>query len=247
MVMTSTSGFTTGINFSPVTGTSMGLGFRSSVHHVLEGETKIQFNPTASALFGLASTVEAPTQIGIELPEKITFSFRQGLSPRARLLGTIDWANWSRFDVVPVVLEGPLRLGPLIPALKQGATVANFEFKWQDGWLFALGGEYDWSPSLTLRAGVGYEISPVHSATTRLVQVPDSDHTWASMGASYKLSTNCSVDFAYSHIFYEDDAPFKRFPASALLQGVSPLLGNADVSVDVISVSWRMVLGPPPH
>ena len=88
-------GFTTGINFSPVTGTSMGLGFRSSVHHVLEGETKIRFDPTASALFGLGSTAEAPTQIEIELPEKITFSFRQGLSPRARLLGTIDWANWS--------------------------------------------------------------------------------------------------------------------------------------------------------
>ena len=148
---------------------------------------------------------------------------------------------------MPVVLKGPLRLGPLIPALEPGAKVANFEFNWQDGWLFALGGEYDWSPSLTLRTGVSYEISPVQSATSRLVQVPDSDHTWVSVGASYKLSTNSSIDFAYSHIFYEDDAPFKRFPASTLLQGVSPLLGNADVSADVISISCKIVLSPRPH
>jgi long-chain fatty acid transport protein len=236
-------GFMAGINYSPVAGTSVGLGFRSSVHHDLEGDTTIQVNPTTAALFGLAPTIKAPSEVEIDLPEKVTFSFRQALSPRTRLLGTIDWVNWSRFDVVPAVLEGPLKLEPLTPALQPGTSVANFVFKWQDGWLFALGGEYDWSPNLTLRAGVGYEISPIQSATSRLVQVPDNNHTWLSVGASYKVSMNSSIDFAYSHIFYEDDAPFEQFPASTLLQGAPPLLGTADVSIDYFSVSWKLVLG----
>ncbi len=236
-------GFMAGINYSPMPSTSVGLGFRSSVHHMLEGDTKINVDPAASALLGLGPTVGAPTQIEIDLPEKVTFSFRQGISPRARLLGTIDWVNWSRFGVVPVVLEGPLDLGPLLPALQTGASVAELDFKWQDGWLFALGGEYDWSANLTLRAGVGYEISPIQSATSRLVQVPDNDHTWVSVGASYKTSANSSIDFAYSHIFYEDDAPFVQFPASTLSQGAPPLVGTADVSIDYVSVSWRLLLG----
>jgi long-chain fatty acid transport protein len=127
--------------------------------------------------------------------------------------------------------------------LPGGASVAELHFKWNDGWLFALGGEYDWSPNLTLRAGVGYEISPIQSATSRLVQVPDNNHTWVSVGASYKTSANSSIDFAYSHIFYEDDAPFVRFPASTLLQDTNPLVGTADVSIDYVSVSWRVLLG----
>jgi long-chain fatty acid transport protein len=238
------AGFTAGINLTPLPSTSIGLGFRSSVHHGLEGDATIRPNAAAAQL-GLESTASAPIKVEIELPEKVTLSFRQGLSPRARLLGTVDWVNWSRFDVVPVVLEGTLRLGPFIPPSNPGSKVATFEFNWQDGWLFALGGEYDWSSRLTLRAGVGYEISPIQSATTRLVQVPDSDHTWLSVGASYKLGSNSSIDFAYSHIFYEDDAPFERLPASALLQGVAPLVGTADVSADVISVSLRLLLGAP--
>jgi long-chain fatty acid transport protein len=126
--------------------------------------------------------------------------------------------------------------------LPPGATVAELDFKWDDGWLFALGGEYDWSPALTLRAGVGYEISPIQSATSRLVQVPDNNHTWVSVGASYKTGANSSIDFAYSHIFYEDDAPFRQFPASTLAPA-PPLVGTADVSIDYVSVSWRLLLG----
>ena len=71
-------------------------------------------------------------------------------------------------NVIPVVLQG--NLDGLAAA---GETVANFDFRWRDGWLFALGGEYDWSPDLTLRTGVAYEVSPVDGATTRLVQDPD--------------------------------------------------------------------------
>lgn len=237
-------GFMLGINFSPVESTSIGLGFRSSVKHSLEGDTTIDVSPGAAALLGLGSITKAPTRTEIELPEKLTFSFRQSLSSRTRLLGTADWVNWSRFGTIPAVLEGPLGLGPLAPAIPSGSTIANLSFEWEDGWFFALGGEYDWSPNLTLRTGLSYEISPVQTAATRLVQVPDSDQIWLSFGATYKVSPNSSIDFAYSHIFYEKDARFSRFPSSTLVQSPSPLIGTADINTDVISFSWKWALGP---
>ncbi len=223
-------GFMAGVNYSPLPGTSMGLGFRSSIHHELEGDTT------------LGNLAKAPIRGDIDLPEKLTFSFRQALSPSVRVLGTVDWANWSRFGVIPIKLRGS---DPLLGG--SGDTVANLVFRWRDGWLFALGSEYDWSPNLTLRAGVNYDISPVDSATTRLVQDPDSNRIWVSVGASYRLSADSTIDFAYSHGFFEDDAPFNRLPASVALQGVPPLFGEADLSSDMISVSWKMRWGAPSH
>lgn len=116
-----------------------------------------------------------------------------------------------------------------------GTRWPTIVFNWQDSWLFALGGEFDWSPRLDLRTGVSCEISPVDGPTTRLVQVPDSNHTWASVGATYRLSENSSIDLAYSHGFFEDDAPFERLPAAVQLQNVPPLIGEANVRADIVA------------
>jgi long-chain fatty acid transport protein len=79
-------------------------------------------------------------------------------------------------------------------------------------------------------------------ATTRIVQDPDSNRVWASIGASYKTSADTRWDFSYSHVFFQDNAPFDRVGASTLF-ATPPLLGTADVSLDVISVGYKVVWG----
>ena len=216
-----------GIDYAPSSATSIGLGYRSSIDHTLEGHVTIP---------GLVKT---PAELSVELPEMASLGVRQAVSPSVRLLGEVEWVNWSWLGVIPVVLQGSF-LG-----VPPGTTVANFDFRWRDGWLFALGGEYDWSRALTLRTGVAYEISPVDGATTRLVQDPDSNRIWASIGASYHMSANMRLDFSYSHVFFQNDAPFDRVTASTLFPP-SPLLGTADVSLDVISVGYKYVWGGAP-
>jgi long-chain fatty acid transport protein len=220
-------GAVAGISYAPTSSTSIGLGFRSAVNHTLEGHLSVD---------GVA---EAPIKASIILPEMLSLGLRQSLSPTTRLLAEAEWVNWSRLNVIPIELEGAF-LG--LPA---GATAANLDFQWRDGWLFAIGGEYDWSPALTLRTGINYEISPVDGATTRLVQDPDSDRVWTSIGASYKSSADTRWDFSYSHVFFEDDVPFDRVGASTLF-ATPHLLGTADVSMDIISVGWKTVWGGAP-
>jgi long-chain fatty acid transport protein len=220
-------GFVAGIDYAPSPATSIGLGYRSAIDHTLEGHL---------AISGFA---KAPAELSAELPEMVSLGVRQTVSPTVRMLGEIEWVNWSELGVIPVVLNGPL------PGVPSGTTVANFDFRWRDGWLFALGGEYDWSRALTLRTGAAYEISPVDGATTRLVQDPDSNRVWASIGASYKLNADTRLDFAYSHVFFQNDAPFNRVTPSTLFPP-SPLLGTADVSLDVISVGYKYVWGGAP-
>lgn len=171
-------GFTLGILLQPTQSTSIGLGFRSKVEQELEGK----------AYFG-GDLSTSKIKADLETPEIVTLSISQAVSQDLRLLGTVEWTNWSRLGVVPV--EG---LG--VPA----AVIGN----WDDGWFFSAGLEYDYSPALTLRGGIAYEISPIQDATQRLLPLPDTDRVWLSAGASYQYSETTSFDFGYSHVFFED-------------------------------------------
>ena len=217
-------GVVAGISYAPTPSTSIGLGYRSAIDHTVKGHLSV------------SGVDEAPIKAPVTLPEMISLGIRQALSPTTRILGEAEWVNWSRLGVIPIELQGPF-LG-----MAAGATASNLDFRWRDGWLFAVGGEYDWSPALTLRTGINYEISPVDGPTTRLVQDPDSNRIWASIGASYMTSPTTRWDFSYSHVFFEDNAPFDRVGASTAFR-TPHLLGTADVSMDVISVGWKTVWG----
>lgn len=203
-------GGTAGITIEPTAGTTIGLGYRSQMTHDLEGTFH------GDLLTGGANVPAIGT---INLPDIVTLSLRQVVTPTTRLLGTVQWSNWSRFK--DVALSSPV--GNL-------AVQSN----WDDGWFFSVGGEYDYSPTLTLRSGVAYEISPIDDATKRLVQIPDNNRVWLSIGASYKWSDAITLDVGYSHIFIQDGGLDLYSPL-----GQGPFVGNVEASVDLFSVGMR--------
>lgn len=214
-------GFTAGILLKPAKGTSIGVGYRSTIEHELRGNLAV-------SLPGLPTSY-TPIKANLDTPDKVTASFEQAITPALRALGTVEWTNWSKLGVIPVNTAAG------------GVTVANIDLQWQDGWFFSLGGEYDYSSTLTLRAGVAYEISPIGSASERLLQLPDNDRIWASIGGTYKWSENISFDFAYSHLFVED-GDISRYPATTSAPLSQTLFtGEAESSIDIISVGVKTV------
>jgi long-chain fatty acid transport protein len=203
-------GFTAGLLWKPQQGTSIGLGYRSSISHTVKGDQFIVGGPINSNM-----------SLAIETPEIVTLSLRQTITPKTRLLGTVEWTHWDRLDVHPIQLNG--------------ATIGTFDFQWSDGWIFSVGGEYDYSDKLTLRTGVAYEISPIDDPTKRLAQTPDSDRIWVSVGATYKYSDAMSFDVGYSHVFF-DDTTMNRQPANG---APLPLIAQVDSSADIVSVSLK--------
>ncbi|MEQ1711822.1 MAG: outer membrane protein transport protein, partial [Hyphomicrobium sp.] len=155
-------GGTAGILLQPAAGTTIGLGYRSTISHSLEGKIR-------------SPGLNAPIDAHLNTPDKVTLSLSQALSPSMRAHATVEWTNWSRLGVIPITLEA----APTV-------TISNLDFQWKDGWYYAIGGEYDVSPALTVRAGVAYETSPIDRPSARLLQLPDNDRIWASLGASYK-------------------------------------------------------------
>lgn len=216
-------GATAGVMLDPVAGTTIGIGYRSQMNQHLEGRfytTKTAFDTGAEA--------------DIKLPDIVTISLRQVVTPTTRLLGTLEWTNWSRFtDLTLTATEGGKTV--LKPTgVKAGGTIASLPEGWHDGWFMSIGGEYDYSDKLTLRTGFAYEISPVRNPEERSPGIPDADRYWLSTGLSWKAFDNVTFDFAYSHIFVKD-SNFIRETANK----ATTLSGTVGASTDIISASVK--------
>lgn len=242
-------GFTAGVNFAPSPTTNIGLGYRSSIDHTLEGTV---FAPGANASVFDAGAPFAAAGSGIKagttLPEIVTLSLRQGINDRLTLLGTVEWTHWKRLEKLDVTCANTTP-NPVFCPLGVGQVATSLDFNWHDSWFFSLGGEYKYTDKLTLRGGFAYELSPVHSATERPHAVPDADRIWASIGATYKWSEAMAFDLAYTHIFV-DDAPMDRtdrLPVAPNVTAPFRFLGSADTSVDIVSASLKIKLGGPAH
>jgi long-chain fatty acid transport protein len=172
-------GFTAGVLMTPLEGTEIGVGFRSSISHTLKGDGFSGFpaNPPGS-----------PMQGDFASPELLTLGLRQQLSDQLTVLAGVEWSNWSRFKELRIHTPA----GDLVT-----------QEHWKDGWMFNVGAEYAYSDLLDLRAGVAFEKSPVPDAF-RTPRVPDNDRYWLSLGASYQFADNMTAHLAYSHVFMED-------------------------------------------
>src|SRR5690606_28300929 len=85
-------GFAAGLMWQPTAGTSIGLGFRSSITHDFEGDF---FDDSLGVkIEGFAAELKTP--------ETVTLSIRQAITPSLRGLASVEWTNWSRFGDIPI-------------------------------------------------------------------------------------------------------------------------------------------------
>ncbi|MEM6616160.1 MAG: outer membrane protein transport protein [Pseudomonadota bacterium] len=233
-------GFTLGATLKPTSSTTIGIGFRSAVDLTLEGDVDLYNGellvgaPTGLAPGGAVPGQSIEAEADVTLPEMITLSVAQDITERLTVMGTVEWTNWSRLDELRVKSQG------------SGRTLQLTTFDWNDGWYFAAGAEYDATERLTVRAGAGYEITPVPDSG-RTVRITDEDRIWLSAGASFQATDRISIDLGYSHIFIED-GDINRPNSNEAGPGDGALfVGTAeDQSVDLFSLSANIQFGGNP-
>ncbi len=166
-------GYRFGFTVTPREGTTLGLAYRSSVRQTLEGS--------------LRTTVYTPVKANLNLPDSIVFGASQVINEQWQAHLGVEWTNWSRFRNIPVVT----RFG--------GIPATSLNFQYDDSWYFSAGLEYKYNRDLTLRAGVGYELSAVND-DNRQIFISDNDRLWLSAGASYQLTDKIKLDLGYTYI-----------------------------------------------
>ena len=204
-----------GITFTPTKTTQIGLGWRSFVDHKVEGTAQ---------LGGFQDTNASGT---LNLPNRVNLSLRQTLSPKFDLLASVEWQNLSRL--------GNARLNTVIPQL----AAAGIPFGYKDGWFFSLGGEYRYNDALTLRAGIGYEISGVTDSVRRL-SLPDNDRLWLSAGLTYEITQRFALNASYSYLH------IKKAPITQTL-GPLTFTGQAKSDAHLLSIGLTSKWGEPPR
>lgn len=205
-------GFTAGVLFTPFVGTQIGVGYRSSINHDLEGKAYPAFGVTVD-----------PIRAKLNTPEIITVGLTQRVTNELTMSLGYEFQNWSR-------LRRPAVRGPA------DAILSELAFNYKDGHFYSLGAEYQLTPSLAIRAGVAYEDSPV-TDRVRTPRLPDNDRIWASVGASYQWNEKITFDLAYTHIFVKN-TPISILPGSDAFNGV-PFVADVDANVNIISAALR--------
>ncbi len=233
-------GLTAGITVMPTPNTTIGLGYRSQVDLDLEGDTALKsVTPLVAAPVARRFAV-VDIKATADLPDIVTLSLTHKFTERFKAAATVEWTNWSRFKELKVTADG--NSNALALPIVDGQTLQLVEQEFDDGWFFAIGGEFYATDRVILRGGAAYEISPV-TDSHRTPRIPDADRIWLSAGATYKHNERLSFDVAYTHIFVDDgDINLANYnQASNAGTGDRALLRATaeDQSVDIISGAVR--------
>jgi long-chain fatty acid transport protein len=219
------AGFQLGVQWEPVPGSRLGLGFRSAMFHELRGDAAFQGVPfplTASAQF-------SNTRINAKVatPESVTFGYSQRLGERWTALLGAEWTNWSRFRDLTINFEN-------------GRAPSITEQRWRDTVFLSAGAEFRATDAVTLRAGFAWDKSPVPDAN-RTPRIPDSDRYWLSAGATWQVTPNMALTAAYTRVFANESRINLRDSGPG---SVDFLRGNLDTtnraSVDIVSFQARL-------
>jgi long-chain fatty acid transport protein len=210
-------GFNVGAIFDLSDDTRLGVAYRSTVEYTVEGNINFGApagrDPVSSGIIAAASAPGAPlssgpVEVDLKLPDIATLSLQQKLGGQFALVADVAWTGWSSVQELRIVRTS-------------GQTVSVTPERWRDTWRYALGGTYAMNGSVTLRAGVAFDETPVPDET-RTPRLPDTDRTWVAIGAHWQASPALALDFGYAHLF-SDTVPLDQdagnVAASALLNG----------------------------
>ncbi len=211
-------GFNLGLIYQPIKSTRIGLAYRSKVKHSLSGTLKV----TASNGFSLA---DKNISADMDVPETISLSLTHQLTPKITLLGDATYTGWSSFKELKVDFD-------------DGSPSDITEENWNNVMRYSLGLKYSLSPSIILRTGVAHDKTPIDDQY-RTSRIPGDDRTWLSLGMSYQVTKELSMDIGYAHLWVKDAKINEEFDGLAgALQG--NLTGDFDSSVDILSAQVNL-------
>lgn len=230
-------GFNLGALFTPSDTLKIGVAYRHSTSHELDGDADFSTPESLQQIFA-SNTIEASqpltssflTDTGataeVDLPAMFSVSTAWQANERVQLLGDITWTGWSSFEELKVVYDNPF----------QSDTLSVQD--WEDVFRYSAGINFTHSEKLTLRAGLAFDEEAIPSAERRTARIPGNDRTWISVGGTYHFSPKFSFDIGYSHLMLDETPIDNSDPES---EGVGQeVRGTFDSHVDILSaqLNW---------
>lgn len=207
-------GWNVGLFWQATDATDIALSYRAETQLELEGEVSSELFPALNQAGSLELNLAAIAELAVN----------HALTDRWSVQASLNHTEWSTFDT----LEARLESGMVLPIKEE-----NFSNTWRG----SLGATYQYSDTLTLRAGYAYDDGAV-SYEHRSLSIPDTDRHWVTAGATWQLTELTTVDAGYAYIKgREADVRQQRVLATETLGNVvSTLTATESASAHILSV-----------
>ena len=224
-------GFNLGAMFTPTENTRLGIAYRHSVEHTLEGTGTFTNSEPFQALLDSVGTDlfrSGPGQTEITTPATVALSVAHRLPNfnRLELLADATWSQWTVFDELLIEFDS---------AQPDVLQVQD----WRDVWRVSAGLNFQYSQKLTLRAGLAFDQSPIPGPTRRTPRIPGNDRTWYSVGLGYQHSKALSFDVGFTHIAIDETPIDNSFPESGPSAVFLRGLIDSDANILSAQLNWK--------
>ncbi|MEZ8822838.1 outer membrane protein transport protein [Vibrio amylolyticus] len=172
-------------------GTAWQINEAHRIGFAYKSEVDLKLSGYAEGLgFGLPAGTRDNGYMNLALPATAELASHHQLNEKLAIHASINWTDWSSFEKLEAHLEN------------YGTHMVKVE-NWEDNYRFALGATYQLNQKIALRSGIAYDMSAV-SDKNRTITIPETDRTWLSVGASYEVSSQLSVDGGFTYILAKD-------------------------------------------
>lgn len=181
-------GWIAGFSWRPTDRLSIGYMHRSEIDHDLRGTAEFDVPASVQAVFagtGLYTTTGGGA--ALTLPAIDTLSVTWQATDRFALMAEASRTDWQSLREVRIQFDNPVQ------------PDAAEAYAWDDSMFYALGGEFRLGDSLTLRAGLARDESPV-SRPYRTPRMPDQDRNWYSVGLTWAPTDRFELSASYVNI-----------------------------------------------
>ncbi|WP_437613789.1 long-chain fatty acid transporter FadL [Erwinia sp. V71] len=183
-------GWNAGILYEVDDNNRFGFTYRSEVKIDFEGDYRSDLPSAFNGLndqlpFG-TNGATIPGALTLNLPEMWEISGYHKVAPQWAVHYSMAYTSWSQFQELKATGS-------------QGQTLFYKDESFKDAYRIALGTTYFYDDNWTFRGGIAFDDSPV-PADKRSISIPDQDRLWLSLGASYALNEDASIDAGVSYM-----------------------------------------------
>lgn len=212
--------------------TRLGLAYRSRMKYGLDGSFDVTAPNATAAAVGASPTfglVDSGVRANITLPETISLSLYQMLTPTWALMADVTRTRWSRLPELRIDFDSG-----------QADSVVTLDLK--DANRYSVGATYIPGGNWSYRFGVALDQTPTPDEVARTPRLPDEDRLWVAFGAEYKPNDTMSFDISYVYIKVDDAAINKSAGAPGnenFLRG--SLVGSYEANTQILGaqLNWK--------
>ena len=236
--------FSLGATYKPWDQTEIGIGYRSEAAVRLNGSffggAALASNFGGSAALASAS-LDQPVNMPLKLPQSVTLGIKHKIDTDWTVLGAFEYVQWSRLKAPAVTYaESGSSAAASWTSGQAHLALKTIPLYYRDAWFASTGAEYRYSNDLLLRAGLAYEKTPLGS-NAKSARLPDFNRIWTSVGLTYQIDPQWSVDLAYLHIFMlgdslKIDSNSTNYSPPLGTAGLGTLDAKVDARVEIVSV-----------